>query len=436
MNHQSFASRSQHRSWTAGQRIVFSFTLVFLLVVALAVTSYILLDRAQTEANLMTTSALPGAVAMTQIGNHAIKSSGYSDQTVRLASHLMGALSGIILLAGMVVALIAIRSLNRILTNVADSLRETAAQVASAAGQVSASSQALASGTSEQASAVEESSASLEEMASISKTNAAETEKCLEWMRENKAIVGNVDKLLNETAVSIQETKRCSEATGKVVKTIEEIAFQTNILALNAAVEAARAGQSGMGFAVVAEEVRNLAQRCAQAASETNVLIENAAAAACKGNELTALTQEAFKQNIDNTAKIATAIDGIAQAVKETAQGIAQLNAAIGHMDQGTQDNAATAEESAAAAEELRAQADIMSQTVGDLLQLVGTSSANSPAPTAQPPNCAGGSVKPVNVAPASSPALPPRKSQRPADHATAIPMPEESQLENAFKDF
>ena len=110
--------------------------------------------------------------------------------------------------------------------------------------------------------------------------------------------------------VSIQDIKRSSEATGKVVKTIEEIAFQTNILALNAAVEAARAGEAGMGFAVVADEVRNLAQRCAQAAKETSVLIENAANAAGKGNQLTIATQEAFKQNMENAAKVGAADRG------------------------------------------------------------------------------------------------------------------------------
>jgi methyl-accepting chemotaxis protein len=121
--------------------------------------------------------------------------------------------------------------------------------------------------------------------------------------------------------------------------------------------------QAGMGFAVVAEEVRNLAQRCAQAAKETSVLIENAANAAGKGTQLTAATQEAFKENIEIAAKIGSAVDEIATTVKEQTQGITQINTAVGQMDKVTQSNAATAEEAAAAAEELNTQASAMKST-------------------------------------------------------------------------
>jgi methyl-accepting chemotaxis protein len=211
----------------------------------------------------------------------------------------------------------------------------------------------------------------LEELASISKNNMELTGKCKSWTGEARVVVGKVDKLLNETTAAIQEINHSSEATGKVIKTIEEIAFQTNILALNAAVEAARAGEVGMGFAVVAEEVRNLAQRCALAAKETSVLIENAAAAALKGSQLTASTQAAFRQNIEIADKVGTTVDGIAAAVNEQSQGIAQINTAVGQMDRVTQSNAASAEESAAAAQELNAQAEVMKQSVRELLRLV-----------------------------------------------------------------
>ncbi len=177
---------------------------------------------------------------------------------------------------------------------------------------------------------------------------------------------------MNQTATSIQEINRSSEDIAKIIKTIEEIAFQTNILALNAAVEAARAGEAGMGFAVVADEVRNLAQRCAQAAKETSVLIESATTAARQGSQLTVSTQDAFKQNIEIATKIGAAIDEIAAAVKEQSQGITQINTAVGQMDKVTQSSAANAEESASAAEELNAQAETMKQSVAGLLQLVG----------------------------------------------------------------
>ena len=294
-----------------------------------------------------------------------------SEKAMSLANTLttVFALAGIFL--GILLSWVVVKGVSRVLIRISSAMDDGSYQVASAANQVSASSQSLAEGSSEQASSLEETSSSLEEMASMSKHNAEHTGKCKAWMDEARIIVGNVDKLLNETTGSIQDIGRSSEATGKVVKTIEEIAFQTNILALNAAVEAARAGEAGMGFAVVADEVRNLAQRCAQAAKETSLLIENASSAAGKGAQLTVATQEAFKKNIEIAMKIGSAIDEIATAVKEQTEGITQINVAVGQMDQVTQSNAATAEETAAAAEELNSQASCMKNSVNELLQLV-----------------------------------------------------------------
>jgi methyl-accepting chemotaxis protein len=257
------------------------------------------------------------------------------------------------------------------LESIAASLASGVEQTASAAAEVSGASQTLAEGASEQAASLEETSSSLEEMASMGRKSAELTGQCNRWMAQAKTVVGQVDKLLNETMASVQEINHSSEATSKVVKTIEEIAFQTNILALNAAVEAARAGEAGMGFAVVADEVRNLAQRCAQAARETSVLIQTSAAAASKGNHLTTATQEAFKRNLENAGKVGQAVDQIAAAVTEQSQGISQVNLAVSQMDKVTQSNAASAEESASAAEQLNAQAQAMKGLVADLLSLV-----------------------------------------------------------------
>jgi methyl-accepting chemotaxis protein len=265
---------------------------------------------------------------------------------------------------------------------IAASLAAGAKQTTAAAAQVSGSSQSLAEGASEQAASLEETSSSLEEMSSMSKRNAEQAEKCHDWMDAAKVVVEEVDRLLEETAVSIQEINLSSEATSKVVKTIEEIAFQTNILALNAAVEAARAGEAGMGFAVVADEVRNLAQRCAQAAKETGVLIESATTAARQGGQLTLSTQEAFKRNMVNLAKVGSGVGEIAAAVKEQSQGISQINTAVNQMDKVTQSNAANAEEGAAAAEELNAQAETMRHSVAELLHLVEGGSLSADKPT------------------------------------------------------
>jgi methyl-accepting chemotaxis protein len=281
-----------------------------------------------------------------------------------------------------------IRGLNQTLKRISRSLDEGAEQVAAAASQVASASQTSAEGSSQQAASIEETSSSLEEITSMAKNNAERAEKCKVWMSDARIIVGKVDALLKETAVAIQQTNQSSDATSKVIKTIEEIAFQTNILALNAAVEAARAGEAGMGFAVVADEVRNLAQRCAQAAKETSVLIENATQAAHKGGRLTAATQEAFQQNIENAVKTGAAIDEIAAAIKEQSQGVSQINTAVGQMDKVTQSAAANAEECAAAAEELDTQAVAMKTFVQELMALVGqpADSGHGPAPSqAQP---------------------------------------------------
>ncbi len=274
------------------------------------------------------------------------------------------------------------RSTVRPVFRTADYLNQTAAEVTAAANQVSSASQSLAEGASEQASSLEETSSSLEEMASMTNQNANNANQAKSMMKETREIVTKVDKQMNEMAGAIAEITRTSEETGKIIKTIDEIAFQTNLLALNAAVEAARAGEAGAGFAVVADEVRNLALRAAEAARNTNSLIDNTIKAVKQGNDLTQATREAFRENVTNAAKVGQLIDEIAAASGEQAQGIGQINKAVLEMDKVTQQNAANAEESASASEELTAQAEQMKGYVGDLLAAVGGKSV----PGAQPP--------------------------------------------------
>ena len=295
-------------------------------------------------------------------------------------------------------------------------LSASAEQTTAAAAQVSAASQALAEASSEQAASLEETSSSLEEMASMTKRSTELTGQCKVWMDEAKRVVDGVGRLLNETAAAVQDIGRSSDATGKVVKTIEEIAFQTNILALNAAVEAARAGEAGMGFAVVADEVRNLAQRCAQAAKETSALIENAAAVARKGSKLTTATQEAFKRNLESAAKVGEAVAEIAAAATEQSQGISQINLAVAQMDKVTQSTAASAEESASAAEELNAQARMLEGAAADLLTLVGGSARSPQAKRLQP---AGAASPPPAAWSARNGEAPPRYAPAPAKRAS-----------------
>ncbi len=245
-------------------------------------------------------------------------------------------------------------------------------QIASASGQVSTASQSLAEGASEQASAIEEMSASIEEMSSMTRQNAENSNAAKALMAEAKVIVGRVNKQMESMAASIGEITRTSEETGKIIKTIDEIAFQTNLLALNAAVEAARAGEAGSGFAVVADEVRNLAMRAAEAAKNTSSLIENTIKAVKEGGQLTDATREGFRENMDIAMKIGNLVDEIAAASSEQAQGIEQINKAIHEMDKVVQQNAANAEESASASEELNSQAIATKDIVAELVEVVG----------------------------------------------------------------
>ncbi len=288
------------------------------------------------------------------------------------ASTLMIGMGALALIVGGLIAFFLTRGITRPINRVVAGLKDGAEQVASASSQVAASSQQLAEGSSEQASALEETSSSLEEMSSMTKQNAGNANQAKAMMKETTEIVARVDRQMNEMAGAIAEITKSSEETGKIIKTIDEIAFQTNLLALNAAVEAARAGEAGAGFAVVADEVRNLALRAAEAARNTNGLIENTIKAVKQGNELTQATREAFRENVTNAGKVAQLIDEIASASDEQAQGIDQVNKAVTEMDKVTQRTAANAEESASAAEELTAQAEQMKGYVNELAAVIG----------------------------------------------------------------
>jgi methyl-accepting chemotaxis protein/methyl-accepting chemotaxis protein-1 (serine sensor receptor) len=270
------------------------------------------------------------------------------------------------------IAIVMVRGVTRDVRQAAGQLAEGADQVASAAVQVSAASQSLAQGSSEQAASLEETSSSTEEINSMAHKNTENSRAVADLMVQAKQIVAQTNQSLEQTVVAMAEINTQGSQISKVIKVIDEIAFQTNILALNAAVEAARAGEAGMGFAVVADEVRNLAQRCAQAAKDTAVLIEGSIAKSKDGKVKVDQVAEAMQAIIESAAKVKTLVDEVHLGSQEQSRGIEQIAKAVAQMEQVTQKNAANAEESASASEELSGQAETMKGIVERLQAMVG----------------------------------------------------------------
>jgi methyl-accepting chemotaxis protein len=271
-----------------------------------------------------------------------------------------------------VIAFLIVRSTSRVLASSVREITAGAEQVSSAASQVSQSSQSLANDANSQAAALEETSASMEQMAATTRQSAENSRRGADLMGEMANRVQESSMSLGAMVDSMRQIQESSAKVSKIIKTVDEIAFQTNILALNAAVEAARAGDAGKGFAVVADEVRTLAQRSAQAAKDTAVLIEEALRSAEAGGQRVQQVDAAFSGIVGHIDEAKRIVEDVSAACQQQMQGISQVTTAITEIGNVTQRTAATSEESAAASEELTSQADSALQVATGLQQLVG----------------------------------------------------------------
>ncbi|MGA2243645.1 MAG: methyl-accepting chemotaxis protein [Verrucomicrobiota bacterium] len=280
-------------------------------------------------------------------------------------------LAGLVLILAVLVTLSTHFFMGVPLQKTAGELADHSSQVRLAAEQLNHSSQVLANGSTQLAASIEETSSALAQLTSTTTSNAESADRATEIARLAHTAAGKGVRQMEALQKTIDQIDASGAAIGKINKLIHEIASQTNLLALNAAVEAARAGDAGLGFAVVAEEVRSLAQRSTAAARETAAQVEGAAVFTSQGVEISRQVAAALAEIVGKAAEVENLASGVAGASKEQSAGIKQINTAMLQMDQATQTNAQSAEQTAITAGELNAAAETMKDSVGCLMQLV-----------------------------------------------------------------
>jgi len=293
------------------------------------------------------------------------------ERLVRAQSFIL-ALGLSVLVMGIFASVLIARDITFTLRSISDSLAQSSEQISGASAQVAMASQTLAKGSSEQAAALEEASAALEELASMGKRNSESAMESRTVAADTRASADLGAGDMQQMRGAMDAIQKSSDEIAKIVRTIDEIAFQTNILALNAAVEAARAGSAGAGFAVVAEEVRALAQRSAEAAKETATRIQDSVQRSQHAVVINSKVAETLGKVVEGARRMDTLVGEIAAATKDQSQGVAALNTSVTEMDRVTQQNASSAEETAAATEEMNQQAEAMHSAMIQLGTLIG----------------------------------------------------------------
>ncbi|MDR3566424.1 MAG: methyl-accepting chemotaxis protein [Syntrophobacteraceae bacterium] len=302
-----------------------------------------------------------------------------SDQTVAKVSFstvfmVLGNLVAIVM--GVLIAVFITRAATKPIRRVAGGLMEAADEIASASSQVASSSQSVAKGASKQSEALQTSSTSLEQIGSATSHNAANASRANQLMEDTSGLIEVASKSMCELTSAMTDIAAANEDTQKIIKTIDEVAFQTRLLALNAAVEAARAGEAGAGFAVVAEEVKNLAMRTAGAARDTADIIGHTTQRVREGYDLVVKTEGEFSEVARSVGSCGELVAQISEDSREQSLGLGKANASVAEMKQIVELNAADSEESAAASEEMNAQAEQMRGFVTQLVDLVGIGNA------------------------------------------------------------